>query len=220
VTQPVAFSYSRLGSFETCPKRFHATAIAKSTKEPESQAMFDGKQTHKALEVRVGRGVPLPSHLGHLEPLSAALAASPGQKLCEYQMAINPDMQPTGWFDKDVYCRAVADLLIVNGTIAALFDYKTGKKSNDFLQLKLTSTMALMHLPEVNTIKAAFIWTKDRTSSPCTVKRDDIPEVWSEIAPRVNHFQKAFETHDFPARPGWACRGCPVKMCQYWEPKR
>ncbi len=213
------FSYSRLNSFELCPKRFFACSIQKSFKEPETPAMNDGKAVHKALELRVGKAKPLPAYLGHLEPLAGALANSPGRKLCEFQMAINEQLAPTSWFAKDVYCRAVADLAIVNGTIAAMFDYKTGKKSDDFLQLKLTATLLFQHEPEVNKIRAAFVWTQDRTSSPVDITRPETADVWSELAPRIARFQKAFVDNDFPPRPGWPCKKCPVRTCPYWEGK-
>jgi CRISPR/Cas system-associated exonuclease Cas4 (RecB family) len=217
---PTAFSYSRLNSFETCPRKFHAVSITKNFKEPESMAMSYGKDVHKALELRVGKGVPLPGHLTHLEGIAGALSASPGDKITEYQMAVDASLKPVGWFHKDVYCRAVADLVLDCGTKAGLFDYKTGKKSNDFLQLRLTASLYFQHAPRVEVIKCAFIWTKDRSSSTVEIGRDEIGEVWSELSPRIRRFQEAFEQQDFPPRPSWQCRGCPVTTCQYVEARR
>ena len=217
---PTAFSYSRLNSYETCPRKFHAVSIAKNVKEPESMAMTYGKDVHKALEIRVGKGAPLPAHLAYLEGIAAALAASPGTKLTEMQMAVNASLEPTGWFDKDVYCRAVADLVLDCGSKAGLFDYKTGKKANDFLQLKLTASLYFQHAPRVEVIKCAYIWTKDRSSSTVEIGRDEIGEVWAELAPRIERFQNAFRDQDFPPRPSWQCRGCPVATCQYVEARR
>lgn len=215
-----AFSYSRLGNYEKCPRRFHELSILKNFKEEESAAMRDGKLTHTALELRVGQGHPLPAHLGHLEALAGPLAAAKATKLTEFQMAVNASMEPVSWFSKDAYCRAIADLVLDYGNRAGLFDYKTGKKSNDFLQLKLTACMYFHHQPRVEAIKCAYVWTQDRTTSPVMVLRSEISEIWATLAPRINKYQEAFRTGDFPPRPSWQCRGCPVATCQYREPPR
>lgn len=211
-----AFSYSRLGNFEQCPKKFYATSIAKTFKEPETEQMNYGKAVHKALELRVARETPLPSHLAYLEPVVAPLAASPGTKKAEFQMAINASLEPTGWFDKDVYCRAIADLVVDRGTKAALFDYKTGKKADDFTQLKLTGSLYFQHAPEVETITCAFVWTKDKSVTRCVIKREEMADLWSGLSPRIERYQKAFRDHDFPPRPGRHCKWCPVKSCPNW----
>lgn len=215
-----AFSYSRLDNYEKCPRRFYELSILKNFKEPESDAMRKGKETHTALELRVGQGRPLPAHLQHLEAVAGPLAAAKATKLTEYQMAINASMQPVSWFGKDVYCRAIADLVLDYGDRAGLFDYKTGKKSNEFLQLKLTACMYFHHQPRVERIKCAYVWTQDRTTSPIVVERSEMGEIWATLAPRIDRYQEAFRTTDFPPRPSWQCRGCPVTTCQHWEPKR
>ena len=213
---PTAFSYSRLNNYEACPRRFHATSIAKDWKEPESEQMHYGKAVHKALELRVAQGVQLPMHIAHLESMAALLAKAQGTKLCEYQMCIDVNLKPTSWFGKAAYCRATADLVIDYGTKAALFDYKTGRKDDNFLQLKLTACLLLLHQPRLETIKCSFIWTKDKsTTGPVEVTREGAANVWSELAPRIQRYQEAFVNNDFPPRPSWKCRGCPVLTCQY-----
>jgi hypothetical protein len=211
-----AFSYSRLTNYEQCPKKFYATAIAKSFKEPETEQMNYGKAVHKALELRVTVNAPLPAHLAYLEPLVKPLAEGPGTKRAEFQMAVNASLEPTGWFDKDVYCRAIADLTVDVGTKAALFDYKTGKKADDFTQLKLTGSLFFQHAPQVETITCAFVWTKDRSVTKCVIKRDEMGDLWSDLAPRIERYQKAFRDQDFPPRPGRHCKWCPVKSCPNW----
>lgn len=214
-----AFSYSRLNNYEQCPKKFHALSIAKSYKEPESEQMIYGSAVHKSLELRITKNLALPPHLTHLEPMMAKLAAAPGEKKAEFQMAINADWDPTDWFSKDVYCRAIADLAINGGRKAALFDYKTGKKAEDFTQLKLTGDVFFQHAPDVEEITLAFVWTKDQSITKTVIHRDGMGERWSELAPRVERYQKAFQEHDFPPRPGRHCRWCPVKSCPSYEGK-
>lgn len=214
-----AFSYSRIKDFELCPRRFHESNIKKSVPRDTSPAMEEGKRVHKSLELRVSQNLALPPDLAPLEPMMAAISATKGVKRCELQMAINGNFEPVDWFSKAVYSRAVADLVIDAGRKAALFDYKTGKKQEDFLQLRLTAVHYFHYAPQVEEIKCAFIWTKDGTSSPTVVKREELADVWAEIAPRVATYQQAFETNDFPARQSWACRRCPVKWCEHNQAK-
>lgn len=213
------FSYSRLNNFEQCPKKFHTLSIAKTVKEKETESMAYGKAVHKALELRVGRGRPLPLSLSHLEPMASALHVVPGEKLTELQMAVNADLEPTSWFAKDVYCRAIADLAIKRDAKALMFDYKTGKKSDDFSQLELTSVVFFHHHPEIESIKYSFVWLKDKSITSGTIERHQMHSVWSELAPRIAKYQHAFDMTEFPARPGFHCRWCPIKTCPYWEGK-
>lgn len=215
-----AFSYSRLTGFEECPKRMKAVAIDKIVTQEVSDQMAYGSAVHKSLELRISKGRPLPAHLAGLEPTMGVIAATPGTKLTEYQMAINASMEPTSWFGHDVYCRAVADLVVDMGKVAALFDYKTGRRKDDFLQLKLTAGLYFQHAPQVERIRCAFVWTKDKEVSQVDVPRDSIGDIWAEFQPRIDRYQKAFQTDTFPARPGRHCRWCPVKQCTYWGDKR
>ena len=217
MTQPTAFSYSRLNSFEECPKKFHALSISKSFKEKESPPMLEGKRVHKALELRIKLNRKLPDDLTKHEPMMQRLAAAPGVKLTEYQMAVTQEYQPTDWFASNVWCRAIADLAIKKDDRAALFDYKTGKMSNDFSQMRLTGAV-FMHLhPEVMHVTLAYVWLKDKQTTTEKMARADIGEVWGSLMPRIKNYQTAFEQTAFPARPGRQCKWCPVKTCPYWE---
>ena len=61
----VPWSYSSLQAFETCPRRFYLTRIAKLASEAQTQATLWGNEVHKALELavagtvlRITRGSP------------------------------------------------------------------------------------------------------------------------------------------------------------------
>lgn len=219
MTTPMAFSYSRLNSFEQCPKKFHAVNVAKTFKEVESEPMAEGKRVHKALELRIKSNTKLPPDLVKHEPTMQRIAAAPGLKLTEFQMSITDQFKPVSWFDKNTYCRAVADLAVVNGDKAAVFDYKTGKPSDDFTQMRLTGAVFFQHYEKVNRIQLVYVWLKNKTLTQETMLRSDIPDVWSSLLPRINNYQAAAAAQDYPPKPGWQCRSCPVKTCPYWEGK-
>jgi CRISPR/Cas system-associated exonuclease Cas4 (RecB family) len=221
VTKPAtAFSFSRLTQFEECPKKMHAVQIAKSVKENESEPMRYGKEVHKALEMRIKNGKKLPEHLKPLESMMAKLAAAPGMKMTEYQLAIDSAYAPCSWFEKTAYCRAIVDLGIVAGNKAVLFDYKTGKISDDFTQMRLTGAVFFQHHPEVEEVKLVYLWIKAQKPTIEVMHRDEIPAVWTALLPRINRYQHAFQKEEFPARQGWHCKYCPVKTCPYWAAGR
>jgi hypothetical protein len=219
----LAFSYSRLNQFDECPKRFYATSVGKTVKEEETLPMKEGKDTHKALELRVKQGKPLPPHLVQHEPLMKKIIAAPGAKQPEMQLAITPDFAPTDWFDpknapRVVWCRAIVDLGIKYMDRAILIDYKTGKQSDDFLQMRLTAAVYLQHFPEVNQITLTYAWLKHDKLTRETMFRAEIPDVWAALMPRINAYQEAYINNDYPAKPiAWRCKRCPVKTCPHWQ---
>jgi hypothetical protein len=228
IKPPTAFSFSRLTWFEECPKKMHAVQIAKSFKEKESEPILYGKMVHKAFEMRIKHNDPLPSTLRVFEPIMAKIANSKSKKLAEMQLAIDQDYEPCDWFGKRlpagkvVYCRSVVDLAVIspNGEEAALFDYKTGKMSEDFTQMRLTGALFMQHYPSVKRVKLVYLWIKHNMPTVEWMSREDIPAVWAELLPRINRYQDAFVKEEFPARQGRHCKWCVVKSCPYWAATR
>jgi hypothetical protein len=186
--------------------------------EPESEAMRYGKLVHKALELRVGKGKPMPLNLKHLEKYAKLLADVTGIKLTEQQLAIDNMFNPSDWFSKETWCRAILDLAIVKGSHAIVFDYKTGRIKDDFTQLRLAGVLLMLHEPEIQTIELCYLWTKEKkiTRDEKHLTRNDIKTVILELMPRIKKYETAHRTESFPARPGFLCKKyCPVKSCPY-----
>lgn len=193
-------------------------SVRKDVREGESEAMRYGKLVHKALELRVGKGKPLPLNLQHLERYAKLLADSEGVKLTEQQLCIDNMFNPCDWFGKDAWCRAIIDLAIVKDTHALILDYKTGKISDDFTQLRLAGVMLMLHKPEIQTVELGYLWTKDKklTRDDTCLTRADIKRVVSDLMPRIKKYETAHRTENFPARPGFLCKKyCPVKACPH-----
>ena len=214
-----AWSFSRLNNFETCPKKFWHQSVAKDVFEGESEAMRYGKLVHKALEKRVSVGTKLPMNLKHLEKYADKLHKAEGEKLTEQQLAIDNNFEPCDWFSKDTYCRAIIDLAIINLPHGIVIDYKTGKISHDFTQLRLAGVMLMLHKPEIQTLDLAYLWTKEKKltkDDAGVLNRANIKTVVSELMPRVKKYEQAHRKEEFPARPGYLCKNhCPVKKCKY-----
>lgn len=218
MTKQTAWSFSRLNNYETCPKKFWHTSVRKDVRESEGEAMRYGKMVHKALERRVGRGTPLPLNLQHLDKYAKRLADADGEKLTEQQLAIDINFNPSDWFSKETWCRAILDLAIIKDTHAIIIDYKTGRISDDFTQLRLAGTMLMLHKPEIQTVELGYLWTKDKklTRDDTHLRRVDIKRVISDLMPRIKRYEAAHRKEEFPARPGYLCKKyCPVKQCPY-----
>ncbi len=213
-----AWSYSRLNNFETCPKKFWHLSVNKDVKEAEGEAIRYGKLVHKALEKRVSKGTKLPMNLRHLEKYAKLLADSSGTKLTEQQLSIDNMFNPSDWFAKTTWCRAILDLAIIKGNYAIVFDYKTGKISHDFTQLRLAGVLLMLHEPEIQKIELCYLWTKDKkiTRDDKLLTRDDIKTVIIELMPRIKKYETAHRNQNFPARPGYLCkRYCPIVKCPH-----
>lgn len=216
----VAFSYSRITSYEQCPRKFHAVSVAKSVKEEESGPMAYGKELHLAFANYIKKGTPLPLHLKQYEKYLAAIKKATGTFIVEQQLAINANYEATGWFDKDVYCRIISDLTILNGKTGVMWDYKTGKLSKDFTQLRLAAAVMFLLVPELEKIVLAYLWTKTKEITRETITRDEMPGVWTDLLPRIQRYQDAHHDNNFPPKPNPFCKGCVVNTCQYYEARR
>lgn len=220
----VAWSYSRLENFELCPKWFHAVFVAKTHREEKHPSAAHGQEVHEAFRKAVVEKAPLPPQLARFNRIVQLFSAFPGEQLTEFQMAVNAELRPTDWFARDVYCRAIADFAAVGQRDALLVDYKTGRPKNEFTQLELTACLLMSHRPEIQAVKLRFLYTTDasliRPPDTDPLKREDIPWVLSKLEPRVRAYQEAHEKEEFPAKPSWKCRQCPVNKCPYWEGRR
>lgn len=213
MNKPLAWSYSSLTAFETCPKRYYLTKVSKQVPEGQTAAMTWGNEVHKALEYRLVKGAPLPENMKQFEPIAATVAArATGGKLeAEQKMALTKDFRPTTWFAKDVWVRGITDFTIGKGDKVFIGDWKTGNPTPESAQLKLTAAMTMHHKPYVNTVINAFVWLKTGGVTKETFTREDIPEIWQEFTPRVARMEHALETEKFPARPSGLCKSwCPV----------
>ena len=213
-----AWSFSRLKNFEQCPKKFWHTMIEKDIVEPENDTLRYGKRIHKALELRVRDGKRLPMEFTHLEPIAKRFAEPEAQPeiLVEQQLAIDENMQPCDWFSKEAWCRAIIDYLAIKGETAVVCDYKTGRMYDDFTQLKLCAALVMLYREDVNMVQVVYWWTKDKKLTRDWFAREDLPELWNELLPRLERYDAAFKRDEFPARKNGLCgRFCPVKDCKY-----
>lgn len=212
-----AFSYSKLKNFEVCPKRHYHIDLKKDWKEEEGESLKFGNELHKAMALRISKGVALPMPYAEYEGwCERVVGDGTAEVMVEQQLAINSDYEPVEWFSKVAWFRAVADVIKISGPVAAVLDWKTGKVLEDSQQLMLTAACVFAHRPDILRIRSEFVWLAHDATTRVDIGREDLPAMWVNLHPRIESLRLADEKQEYPAKPGYLCkRYCPVKVCPH-----
>lgn len=211
-------SFSRLSTFEQCPAQFDYLYVSKRVKNSSNDASEYGNRVHEVLEQK-GKGeldeaalsVEGKQTLEKWGGVVDKIMARNGDKLFEYQMAVNADLQPVEWFSSDVWVRSIADVLVVDGDTAYCLDYKTGKVKENPTQLQLFAAMVFWHFPEVTKVKTSFLWLKFNEVTNATYERRFLDSLWRALSPRFHKVQEVIDLGVFKAKPSGLCPWCPAK---------
>ena len=212
------WSYSSLTAFETCPRRFHATRIAKTVVEQQTEATIQGNQVHKAIENHINGTAYLPEKYKGYLPLVDKCKATPGKRLVEFKFALTPSFKPTEFFAKDAWVRGVIDFGVLQEKSGVILDWKTGKPKDDHDQLKLFAGVALATYPYLESVRTGYVWLGHNKLDSKEFTRSDVAGIWQEFIPRVIRITKAAERGDFPPNPSGLCKAwCPLtnKQCEF-----
>ena len=212
----ITWSYSSLALYQQCPKKYYHLKVAKDVVDPPGEAILFGNTIHKIAEKYIVEGAPIPEKHKAIEPALASIRAIVGEKLCENRLGLTADLEPCGFFDKKVWWRGVADIIILQGDKALTVDYKTGKKSQyaDLKQLEVLSLAIFKHYPEVKKVKAGllFLFADDFVKADYFADNQD--ETWGPWISDVGQLQSSVENNVWNAKPNFTCRGwCPVTAC-------
>jgi hypothetical protein len=211
----MAWSYSALKNFETCPKRYYHYNVAKDVREPESDQLREGNALHAAFDKRL-KGAPLVFPYTHHEPMLAKIVDAPGQTLAEQKLALTSSFQPTTYFAKNVWFRTVIDAGKLREESATIFDWKTGQVREDPTQSTLMAATVFAYNPAIVRITASLVFLAEGKVCTDTFLREDLPEMWGEILPRVEALRVARETNAYEPKPSGLCRRyCAVHTCPH-----
>lgn len=223
MTKPITWSYSSLALYQQCPKKYYHLKVAKDIKEPLGEAITFGNEIHKIAEEYVSKDKPIPEKYIHIEPALKVLKEMPGEKLCENKLGLTADLKPCGFFDRGVWWRGVADIIILQGDTALTVDYKTGKSSKfaELKQLEIVSLAIFKHFPEVKKVKAGlmFLFADDFVKTAYLAESQET--LWGSWISDVGQLQASVENDTWNPKPNFTCRGwCPVKACVHNEGER
>lgn len=213
-----AWSFSKISNFEKCPKQFYHVTVLNEFPFKDTEATLYGKSFHTACEEFIRDGKPMPPQFSFMQETMERLAAMPGEKHCELKMGLTADLEPCGFFDKDVWFRGIGDLIIVNGDTARYVDYKTGKSAKyaDVGQLQVMALAIFKHFPQVKKVKGALLFTiaNDIVKQDYSVTDEGV--LWKPWVMKYAALEKAHETNVWNPRPSGLCRKyCPVTECPH-----
>lgn len=211
-------SFSSIKLYENCPKRYLHQRVLKEVQDEGGEASKYGERIHEAMEQRL-KGGELTDETKQYEALCSAVEKISGddaELFVEYQMCLNEDLTPTGWWDKDAWLRSILDVLVVRGSEAVVMDWKTGKRRPDFTQLQLFALQVFKHFPEVQEVTSTLVWLKDMQMDAEVYRRSDTNSMWASLMGRISRIHESLEHDNWPPRPSGLCRFCPAKhMCDY-----
>ncbi len=215
-----AWSFSKLKSYETCPyKHYRIEVLPKGHKdkivEPLGEALTWGNSVHEAL-AGACIGGQLPETMKVYQSWVDRVLAGPGQLFVEQKYAITRDFAPTAYFAPDVWYRGIGDVVRVDGPVALVLDWKTGKVLVDSVQLMLMAQCIFSHYPDVKVVRSEFVWLKDDCTTPEVFTRQEVAEQWTYLLDRVKQLEIANATQVYPKTPNGLCKSwCPVTDCEF-----
>lgn len=216
-----AWSYSSITLFDQCPKKYHHLRVIKDIREPESEAMLYGTAVHEAAEKFMRDDEPIPEKFSFMEPYLRKLKAIPGEKFCEHKMGLKrtgEGMVACGFFDKEVWFRGIADLLIVDRERkeARVIDYKTGKSARyaDPKQLALMASCVFFHFPEVERVKSGLLFVVSKEFIPVDFSTRHKHDIFIKLDETLVSRETAYATGVFNPKQNFSCKQwCPVLDC-------
>lgn len=214
---PISMSFSKLNTYENCPKRFYYTYVAKDALPiVETEQMQRGTRIHSSLELygRSGDEQYLTRESHKFKGIVSRINGGNGDKYYEYQMSITKDRNPCDWDSVSLWLRGIADVLVVDGANAVCLDYKTGKPKTDTTQLMIFALLTFCHFPEVESVASSFLWLANDTYTSVEYKRKWADSYWESLEQRINKVHKSVLNDDFPTRPTKLCNWCLAqKIC-------
>lgn len=198
--------------------------IAKDVKQGDTEATIYGKEVHKAAEDYMRDGVAIPDKFAYMRPILERLERIPGDRYCEFEMALaetDTGYVPCDFYAPNYWWRGIADLLIVNGDIAYMIDYKTSKSAKyaDLKQLDAMAACVFKMFINVKRIKSAllFVVSGEFVNKEHFYDTDYLKGFNFDL----ERLDIAIGTGVWNAVSGPLCGYCPVTSCvNYREPRR
>ena len=189
-------------------QKYYRIRVKKDIVEPESEAMRYGTEVHKAAEDYIKDGVPIPAQFSFMQKALDTLKNKEGEKMCEYKMGLTRNLEPCGFFDKDVWWRGIADLIVMQPDRAWVVDYKTGKSAKyaDTKQLELMALAIFKHFPQVKKVKSGLLFVIAQDFVKADFTQHDESIMWMPWLSETIRLEKAYETDVWNPRPNFSCK--------------
>ena len=221
----VQWSYSSLKTFQQCPKKYYHLKIAKDVVDQAGEAAHYGTLVHTAAEEYIRDGVDVPEKFAYMRPILEAFKNIKGEKHCELEMGIaihNGKFIACKFDAPNYWWHGIADLVIIDGGLAYLADYKTSKNAKyaDTKQLDLLAAAVFLHFPHVIEIKSALAFVvsgefvKKEHHSFYKVK------YLEAMKPELDRLEAALSNKVWNPVSGPLCGFCPVDTCVHHRKRK
>lgn len=220
----IPWSFSSWQDYQTCPRKFYETRYARNIKEEKSPQIIWGETVHTALEYRIKEDRPLPDSMKHMAPVAEKIIAAPGKNYAELELACDVKLSATGFWDRATWVRGKGDLVKIKRNTAAAFDWKSGKRKENSLQLDLMAVLIFAKFPDVQTLATCFVWFQEPLK-PTIAKyeRDNVPKLINQFQDGIDSMLWSEKYNIWPEKPSGLCKpnprtgykGCPVHTCKF-----
>jgi|TARA_R110002126_G_scaffold4319_3_gene22809 RecB family exonuclease len=216
MTKVWPWSFSKIKAFEQCPKQFYHERVLKEFPFKETEATLYGTAFHSMAEDFIGKDIPVPEKFAFARKALTSLKRRQGQKLCEEKLGVTENLEACDFYAADVWFRGIADLVILNGEVAIVVDYKTGKSARyaDKGQLELMALSVFAHYPQIKKIRAGLLFVISKDLVKDTYMEYDSEQLWRKWLGKYTQMQVAADNDVWNARPSGLCnRHCLVIEC-------
>jgi hypothetical protein len=198
------WSFSKAKAFEQCPKQFYHEKILQEYPFVETEAIRYGNAFHTAAEEYIRDGTPLPKMFDYAQAMLDSLNTKKGVKLCEEKLGVTENLLPCGFYDKEVWYRGIADLLIINEEDGLAW---VG-------QLELMALLVFAHYPKITHVRAGLLFVVSNDLVKDSYADSDAGMLWTKWTNIYSIMQTAAKRNVWNARPSGLCkRHCPVTVC-------
>jgi hypothetical protein len=202
------WSYSRLSSYDSCPRKYFFHYVEKRpSSRPPSPAADRGSAIHeKAEKYLKGELAIYPPELQKVAQHAMTLRAKKASS--EQKLAVNANWEPCDYESPDVLMRAIIDVLYSDDKVVHIQDWKTGQAyPAHAVQMENYVAVAAAHHPDAERFHTCLIYIDQGIVTPArVVHRERVIPIRQLIDARIKN---AEEDKEYPARPSVdSCRWC------------
>lgn len=213
VQKPLVLSYTLMNTYDgICPHQAFRKFVKKDIPFIETPAMKRGIEIHAAMEYRVG-GKPLPETMRQWEVFASPLDGKNAK--AELKLGITSEGKPTGFFDKDVWCRGKADVVMIQNNNAFLIDWKSGgSKYESSFEIEIQAMMLKAANPYLVKIAGCYAWlTENRMGTVYDLS--DFNSTWAKVNNIAEDIRDDMASGEWEKRKGPLCGWCPCVDCEH-----
>jgi len=213
------WSYSRLSTYEECPKSYWYSYVENMPGfRPPSPAANRGSNIHTAAEeylknVRKIYPPELQKVSGHAMLLKSKKAQS------ELKLAVTDQWEPCAYNAPEVYLRGVIDILYEEENAIHIQDWKTGQVYDSHsIQMENYVAIAAAHYPTATSYITRLVYIDQGIVTP--PKRTESARLKPIRLLLDGRIKNAEEDAIYPTTPGAGCKWCDYSKkyggpCQY-----